>query len=361
MNPFYDEALDMREATLHGLQRDIEARVASFAEHSYATAGRMPDQRQIENMVLQEAHMLRRAQVFVWPDADITRAVLHAASREDLPTDVAFHRAWLHAPAGFWWLGPQSPLVAQSGRDADGDVALNSSSLALRGLNDGVDFQTQSQADFDAVDPNRRVCALAWLVRPNENDIIFTAYSLDGGHGMPYPIFGEVWPEGRTLAEEIAYLTAFADTPGERAGLAAVRAREPSLAEAIERHQSWYRESATRLARFWVSANLWLNQRILVSSEGETVGRNARKRALRLALDPTVRVVHLRAADQRHAVEATGEGHEYHCRWIVRGHWRNQFYPSQGLHMPKWIEPFVKGPAGAPLKQPAQTIFSVDR
>lgn len=37
-------------------------------------------------------------------------------------------------------------------------------------------------------------------------------------------------------------------------------------------------------------------------------------------------------------------------RWVVSGHWRNQWYPKRGLHRPKWIPGHVKGPEGAPLR-----------
>lgn len=36
-------------------------------------------------------------------------------------------------------------------------------------------------------------------------------------------------------------------------------------------------------------------------------------------------------------------------RWLVQGHWRNQFYPSEQVHRQIWIAPFVKGPDDKPL------------
>ena len=36
-------------------------------------------------------------------------------------------------------------------------------------------------------------------------------------------------------------------------------------------------------------------------------------------------------------------------RWLVSGHWRNQWYPSEGVRRPIWIDAFVKGPSDAPL------------
>jgi hypothetical protein len=29
---------------------------------------------------------------------------------------------------------------------------------------------------------------------------------------------------------------------------------------------------------------------------------------------------------------------------MVRGHWRNQWYPSLNAHRQRWISPYVKGP-----------------
>jgi hypothetical protein len=63
--------------------------------------------------------------------------------------------------------------------------------------------------------------------------------------------------------------------------------------------------------------------------------------------DPEVRVVTLRAPDSQ-----SGSGvsdREFHHRWIVRGHWRQQWYPSIQDHRPVWITPHLKGPEDAPL------------
>lgn len=40
---------------------------------------------------------------------------------------------------------------------------------------------------------------------------------------------------------------------------------------------------------------------------------------------------------------------DYDHRWLVRGHWRNQWYPKAGVHSPLWIAPHVKGPEDKPL------------
>lgn len=44
-----------------------------------------------------------------------------------------------------------------------------------------------------------------------------------------------------------------------------------------------------------------------------------------------------------------GATREYRHRWIVRGHWRNQYYPSRNDHRPIWIDPHLAGPEDKPL------------
>jgi hypothetical protein len=45
----------------------------------------------------------------------------------------------------------------------------------------------------------------------------------------------------------------------------------------------------------------------------------------------------------------TAGDREYRVRWVVRGYWRNQWYPSRQEHRPVWINPHIKGPEGSPL------------
>lgn len=76
--------------------------------------------------------------------------------------------------------------------------------------------------------------------------------------------------------------------------------------------------------------------------------RATRKRLRRAGQDdnaPT-RVIQLR----RHRHQgAGGGGREYHHAWVVRGHWRQHWYPKRQVHRPVWIAPHIKGPEGAPL------------
>jgi hypothetical protein len=76
--------------------------------------------------------------------------------------------------------------------------------------------------------------------------------------------------------------------------------------------------------------------------------RAARRQLKRAGREPEqVRGVALRRTT---SADSSGEtDREYHHRWIVRGHWRQQWYPSRGVNRPIWIAPHIKGPEDAPL------------
>jgi hypothetical protein len=122
---------------------------------------------------------------------------------------------------------------------------------------------------------------------------------------------------------------------------------------------------ADRLAqklRLIGSMLLLLDQTIAVATP-RRVDRAAARRAERekWTAEPIVRVVELR----RRVSSASSDGEhgdvDWSCRWIVRGHWRQQWCPAAREHRPIWITPYVKGPEEKPLKPPRATVFAVVR
>lgn len=90
----------------------------------------------------------------------------------------------------------------------------------------------------------------------------------------------------------------------------------------------------------------------LAETEKQTTPRPERRRTERAGLPPRdVRIVRLRraVAADRDAEQGTAAGRDWQHRWVVRGHWRNHWYPKLADHRPKWIAPYLKGPDGAPL------------
>lgn len=101
-----------------------------------------------------------------------------------------------------------------------------------------------------------------------------------------------------------------------------------------------------------------LRQRV---AETETVmpDRAAQRRAKREGKEPPpIRVISIRGAA---VTGGTGDGQrEWKHRWMVRGHWRRQWYRSIQAHRPVWINPFIKGPDDAPLLG-GEKVYSVRR
>jgi hypothetical protein len=91
-------------------------------------------------------------------------------------------------------------------------------------------------------------------------------------------------------------------------------------------------------------------QRGLCEQAKHRTERPERRRTARAQLpERDVMVLRLRRSEHDPQVQV-GVGREYTCRWPVRGHWRQQWYPSVQDHRPIWINQHIKGPDDAPLR-----------
>ena len=79
--------------------------------------------------------------------------------------------------------------------------------------------------------------------------------------------------------------------------------------------------------------------------------RAERRRLQRLGMPPEpLVVVTLRRRDVVGEDDQSEPGSvAWTHRWLVGGHWRNQWLPSRATHRLQWISPYVKGPEGKPL------------
>lgn len=127
--------------------------------------------------------------------------------------------------------------------------------------------------------------------------------------------------------------------------------------------RSFYKDDVTvgseveQLKRFVLASSALMRQRIFLTAELTPI-RAERKRltADGLPIDP-VRTIELRTAQAR----ATGTlDVAWSHRWIVSGHWREQWYASLKEHRTIWIPSYVKGPEEKPLVI-RPTIYSVNR
>ena len=105
---------------------------------------------------------------------------------------------------------------------------------------------------------------------------------------------------------------------------------------------------------FW----LFVSQRIL-KTVTQPLSRAARRR-LRQP-DASTQIICLRSIEYRDASSMPIGLVDWNCRWLVRGHWRQQWHQTTQTHHPKWILPYVKGPDDKPFKEPRATVYAVVR
>lgn len=173
----------------------------------------------------------------------------------------------------------------------------------------------------------------------------------------PVPSVAWLWPDGLALDDLPDNLRSNYEETFN--GLAPKDATLPGVEPTVEATM-WF-------SRFLLSAAAWLRQRIAVPQAATGMRQVARalQREHKLPSTPRVQVVELRrraaspAAQPQDQVD-DGARRRLSCRFVVRGFWRNQWYPSSGTHAPKYIESYLKGPGDAPLRE-SPRVYMVRR
>lgn len=93
-----------------------------------------------------------------------------------------------------------------------------------------------------------------------------------------------------------------------------------------------------------------LMQQTLTVSARTPADRPERRRSARLGLPQDLIVVRLRRKHlDQDSPESSAADVAWSHRWLVSGHWRNQWLPSRLAHRLQWIQGHVKGPEHRPL------------
>lgn len=111
----------------------------------------------------------------------------------------------------------------------------------------------------------------------------------------------------------------------------------------------WLAEDADAYRSFLAAFALFVRQGGLLDAEPVALPRPARRRLARAGFNNNLVISVLpkrrpRRSDQTHPTET-----EWSHRWVVRGHWRNHWWPKEQEHRPRWIDPHIKGPENKPL------------
>ena len=104
-----------------------------------------------------------------------------------------------------------------------------------------------------------------------------------------------------------------------------------------------------------------MSQTIAVRTQ-RVPSRQFRKRAKPWLPDKKIVVVTLRRhREAGYPAEPGGTTPEWTHRWLVSGHWRNQWFPSLSIHRQVWISPYTKGPEDKPLVIRVHRVFRFAR
>jgi len=173
---------------------------------------------------------------------------------------------------------------------------------------------------------------------------------------------------GETVTHAIAIATGGPRVPVKvlhtqiRRGQLISRAAVTSDGAAITSHNQALRDLALKEGMFWhdMAALQRFMELEVVQRESAKLPRQATRAAARAGKPlPKVIVVRLRRVYQE---RETGETQvEWQHRWMVRGHWRRQWYATTREHKLIYIAPFIKGPEGKPFLPPRDVVKVVSR
>jgi hypothetical protein len=253
------------------------------------------------------------------------------------------------------WSANATSAVTQAARSLASDTALSSAvvpeviSSGWWYFSEHIPTPTLLQ---DGSLQERPVSALLWkrqISNDGEWSLWFSTFMREDGNDFPSIAWN--WADGTSLRQCMDLFNTFMG-----------RSQPSTVIKATLDAALWF-------STFFVAGSAWLRQRIIIANAGN-VPRQCRRRIQRehkLDAKPQgVLVVELRRTEPNPSTDTSvepsseGEGRAYTHRWIVSGHWRNQWYPSQGSHAPKWIESYLKGPDDKPIKE-AVRVFAVRR
>lgn len=316
--------------------------IAAEANRQYSRSGR--EAALIGALQGYTIEALRSADTYCWAP-QTTQAVQAAAEAlpiECAPTASTLGNIATIGRSGWWWFQEPIPLQTTDRPGVDAPVVALLWRYGLQNV--------QAPPDFPNLEPEPRVGL--WL-----QTFVMQRLPLGGRQqDVAVPTLAWIWHDGTSLHALPSRLQ---------------REYERINDEGKAGHDSADMEATVAasmaFSRFFVAAAAWLRQKIVIESHGGQGIRQAARQLQRehkLSETPRVRIVELRRSQYVKREDETvtdGNTRKLTCRFVVKGFWRNQWYATRQEHAQIYIESFLKGPADAPMKSAAPTVFVVRR
>ena len=257
-------------------------------------------------------------------------------ARETVPDDLTFDSAWMHSPQGWLWIEtpfkvPMPEFIDDAFKEKPAWVT-TISAIGWRPVQQGL--ATAKGMTGDAAGRVAGAGAyqfVCFLAEPGRDDNGFGCWSYF------------MLQDGDKLIDRIRQFEQISTEVG--GGYAQERATDML-------HE----------IRWVYSAFYLMAQRLAMSVEHRT-DRHTRRRNefAKLKVTPLIRVITLRRMEEARKKDPSGNAPDWQFQWSVRGHWRNQYYASENTHKPVFVEAYIKGPEGKPLKPSGTKLFVAGR
>jgi hypothetical protein len=246
-------------------------------------------------------------------------------------------------------------LAMQAAHDMPDTTQFNMKSLlSIRGfvlLEEKIIGKDKSGLDY-------AVHAFAW-----ERELILNPYNRDGGYapGVGLYFFTDPYDDDDSANEELREILKEQDYPIPPLVLSHYFPLVEGYRPTRENDHIPGHAIVTELLRLFMSLMYLSHQTI-----GEPIklrpDRATRRRAQREwnMNDPLITVITLRRKSVKPDNHEPGKV-EWSRRWLVKGFWRNQWYPSLGIHQPVYIHEYIKGPEDKPFIPPSGRVFNFRR
>jgi len=121
-------------------------------------------------------------------------------------------------------------------------------------------------------------------------------------------------------------------------------------------------EAATAKIALVMAFLLFIQQRIFIP-ERALIDRPTKRRYTQATGSevPVLKIIQLRKALPSYDGGHDSNPVDWSCQWLVKGHWRNQWYGTLNDHRPKWITAYKKGPDDKPFRVHKQSMNVVNR
>jgi hypothetical protein len=245
-------------------------------------------------------------------------------ARATAPDDLVFEDSWMQTPSGFMWL--EIPFRVPRPAEFD-DTRL---------LDQGID-----------VDPHLH--AVSW-------------FKQDGGYVfLTYQDWHDVHPNAEGFGCWSHFIMRPGDVLAERMKRFETTAFDPDAPGHGVYARSALNNSLHEMRWVFTAMHL-MAQRLSMTVEhrASSMARDSARRK-KLAITPFLKVVTLRRMEAERPAGGEHKQHDWQWKWVVLGHWRNQWYETDKTHKRIFIESYMKGPDDKPLKMPGHTLFKVLR